>query len=151
MDKNFSLIISEDHFVRVFTENPVTKNLFISFAVLTSVLGSLGLYSIIWFERFEFDHKRTILSMLSTLTCWSVMEFLLFVESIEILRFIVGPLPGHLCFAQQVFRSRILNDIILQYDANIICRYLCIFVLKNPAGLSDEFWTFLICIIIRSF
>ena len=151
MEVNQTLFLGQDHFAKVFTEHPIARSLFIIFAIFTSVFGSLGLYSIIWFERFGSDHKRTILNMLSTLICWPAIEFLIFVETVEIIRFVIGPLPERLCFAQQVFRSRIFKDVIIQFDANIICRYICIFVLKNPAGLNDEFWSCFICFFIRSF
>ncbi len=47
------------------------------------LLGPLALYSIIWFERFGSDEKRTLLNMLFSMICWTCIGFCLCIQVID--------------------------------------------------------------------
>ena len=140
---------SPDFFVHLFNDHAIPMYTFLAFAILSTLLCPLALYSVIWFERFGSDSKRTLLNMLASLGCWSIIEFIIFVEIPEIWRHFNGPLNSIFCFFHQTNRSRIYNDMLLQIDAMAIVRYFCIFWLKNPTGINDEFWIVFINLFIK--
>ena len=135
-----STTLNEDYFAVLFNENHASRYFFLTFAIITTLLGPLTLYCVIWFERFGSDQKRTLINMLPAVGCWSAVEFLILVQIPEIFRYIYGPLNPTVCLVHLFFRSRIYCDLLLQLDAAAIVRYVSIFWLKNPAGLRDEFW-----------
>ena len=140
MQKINNISTSYDYFAGLFNENAISRYSFLAFGIFSSLLGPLALYCVIWFERFGSDSKRTLLNMLASLGCWSLIEFIIFVEIPEIIRHFIGPFNPLFCFFHQTNRSRIYNDILLQLDTIPIIRYMSIFWLKNPAGINDEFW-----------
>ena len=58
------------------------------------------LYSIIWYEKYGSDKKRTLLNMYATIYCWAAIEFAVLVQILETIRFMVGPLPVMVKHAQ---------------------------------------------------
>jgi hypothetical protein len=91
------------------------------------------------------------LNMLVTSFCWSGIVWFLVVQSLEILRFTVGPLPDPLCFAQFAFKQIIHLQTVMICDAITVVRYVYLFVLKNTSGFKDEFWFLFINIWIIAF
>ena len=98
------------------------------------------MYGIIWYERYGTDLKRILVNMLVTSICWSGIVWFLIVQSLEILRFTVGPFPEPLCLAQLAVKQIIHLQIILTCDAITVVRYVYLFVLKNTSGFQDDFW-----------
>jgi hypothetical protein len=72
--------------------------------------------------------------------CWIAIEYNLFIQSIEIIRNIFGPLSPTFCFMKTVYRNSLTKQAMLFMDAIAIIRYLFIFWLKNPAAFRNEFW-----------
>ena len=140
---------SFDYFSHLFIGNAMPRYSFLSFAILSVLLCPFALYCVIWFEKFGSDSKRTLLNMLASQGCWSLIEFVYFIEIPEILRHFSGPFNPFFCFFQQINRSRIYNDLLLQLDAMALIRYMSIFWLKNPAGINDEFWIVVINLFIK--
>ena len=149
MKKFYNSSASSDYFAHLFSDHLTSMYIFLAFAILSTMVCPLALYCVIWFERFGSDSKRTLLNMLASLGCWSLIEFIIFVEIPEILRHFIGPLNSILCFFLQTDRSRIYNDLLLQLDAMAIVRYISIFWLKNPAGINDDFWIVFINLFIK--
>ena len=108
------------------------------------------LYSIIWFEKFGSDKKRTILNMFASLFCWECIKFMLLVQTTETFRFLYGPLPHFVCYIQLIIRSSTVVNFMLYMDASIVARYIFIFRLKNPVAFHDNFWLLFLCIWIQS-
>ena len=146
-----SAVPNEDYFTALFNENHVSRLCFLAFAILTTLIGPFVLYCVIWYEKFGSDNKRTLINMLATLSCWTVIEILLAVEIPEIFRYVYGPLNPTFCHIHQFLRSRLYSDLLLQLDAVAIVRYISIFWLKNPAGLKDEFWIVFLNLFLKTF
>jgi len=129
----------------------VFKTVFILSTILCIILALAGFYSIIWFERFGSDKKRTVLNKLISSTCYVGMFANGFVQSLYAFRFAYGPLPPLLCFWLCLSKRTVINVAFLLLDSISILRYTFIFWLKNPAAFKDEFWctyTNLLCILI---
>lgn len=92
-----------DFFAGLTSPKPIrTLSLVISGSV--TVIVPIFLYSIVWFERFGSDKKRTILNMVTSYGTWTGIEYLTIIQSSEIIRYVVGPMPPSLCFFTRVFR-----------------------------------------------
>ena len=111
---------------------------FCSFVLI--IVGIPGFYSIIWFEKYGSNKKRTILNKLVAVGCWNAIQFCLFIQIPEMIRFMNGPQPIWLCFIKQILRSAIFTQILFILDAIAIAKYIYVFCLKNPAGFQDSFW-----------
>ena len=141
---NFSTNSSTDFFEGIF-ENRWSKVVFIAFAILIiPIVLSLN-YSIIWYEKYGQDLKRTIVNRIFSSICWTVIEFTLLVSILDLARyFFFGPLPKLFCWSQVIVKSGIILKLMLLQTGLIISRYVCIFWLKNPAAFHDDFWSFFI-------
>ena len=92
------------------------------------------------FEHFGSDLKRTILNKFVTSACFSGIQFVVFGQSLNILRYFIGPLPNLVCFVKTVLVQSVLIQILIFADGIVVARYLYIFVLKNPFAFQDDFW-----------
>ena len=127
------------------------KNIGLIFSCLGIITSPLVLQSIIWFERYGNDNKRTLLNMFVSMYCWVVIEFVFFVQILETARFFIGPLPAFVCQLHAYFRGTLGNVLLLYKNASIITRYIFIFWLKNPAAFNNEFWCRMISIWVHIF
>ena len=129
----------EDSLVSLMENHP-EKIFCLFFSIVTIIVAPPLLYSIIWFERFGSDAKRTLLDMLLARNCWILIVALYFSHTLDIIRFSYGPLYNTLCGFQNIFKSSIFCMTILNADAIQIARYIYIFKLKNPTAFHDDFW-----------
>jgi len=109
------------------------------------------LYSIIWYEKYGTDNRRTILNLLISSLCWILIEVSFTIQLTELFRLIYGPFPKSFCFLKTVIRGTFTNQVLLYIDAIAIVRYILIFWLKNPSAFKDEFWCNFISSWIRVF
>ena len=137
------VLIEEDSYPSL-TENHYEKIICLIFSIFTLVVAPPLLYSIIWFERFGSDAKRSLLDMLLARNCWILISFFFFSHTLDMIRYIYGPLGKILCGFQNIFKSSIFCMIILNADAIQIARYIYIFKLKNPVAFHDDFWCCLV-------
>ncbi len=86
------------------------------------IVGPIVLYSIIWFERFGSDKKRTLLNMLFSMTCWTALTFIICIQVPETFRYVYGPLPGVVCFTHLFLRYTLASMFMLLIDALTITR-----------------------------
>ena len=128
-----------DSFPSLTYNNPV-KIICIIFSTFTIIVAPPLLYSIIWFERYGSDQKRSLLDMLLARNCWIIIFALYFSHTLDIARYSYGPLSKIFCGFQNIFKSSIFCMIILNADAIQMARYIYIFKLKNPVGFHDDFW-----------
>ena len=92
-----------DFFAGLTAPKPIrTLSLMISGSV--SLIIPIFLYSIIWFERYGSDKKRTILNIVTSYGTWTGIEYLTIIQSAEIIRYMTGSMPASLCFFVRVFR-----------------------------------------------
>jgi len=112
----------------------------LTFAIACIVICTPLLYSIIWYEKFGSDKKRTLINKLVAMNCWNTIGYLIFVQTVEIVRFMRGPLPLIICGIQNVLKFSIALSIIFNADATLLANYGYIFWLKNPAAFHDDFW-----------
>jgi hypothetical protein len=122
------------------TESSPLQIFSLAIAISCTLICTPLFYCIIWFEKFGSDKKRTLINKLLTMNCWNAMGYLIFVQTIEIFRFICGPLPLIICNVKNVLKFATMNSFILNTDAAIFANYAYIFWLKNPAAFHDEFW-----------
>ena len=71
---NTSIALEVDFFSFTTDQNPERITCLV-ISCLGIILGPLVLYSIIWFERFGSDKKRTLLNMIFSMTCWIFIAF----------------------------------------------------------------------------
>jgi hypothetical protein len=98
-------------------------------------------YSIIWYEKFGSDKKRTVLNKLVGSVCWCIIFAYVFIQIPELIRYCFGPLPTFVCYLNLVIKNTLSIQLMLTFDAISILRYIFIFWLKNPYSFCDDFWT----------
>jgi hypothetical protein len=87
---------SGDFFAGVF-ENRPSKIIFMTFTFVAIPVVLLLLYSIIWYERFGLDAKRTIVNKLTSSFCWTGIQFVILVNIPDLGRYIFGPYSTNFC------------------------------------------------------
>ena len=133
--------LTDDDYFDVLRENNLYKTVCVSLSVLIMVTLLTLIYGIIWFERFGSDKKRTLINMLVSSACWTVIECGILLQVPDIIHFMIGPLPETVCYFQAILRSTFASDFLLYFDAIIVVRFVYIFCLKNLANFRDEFWS----------
>jgi hypothetical protein len=129
-----------DDYFHVLRENNLYKMICVSLSVLIMVILLPLIYGVIWFERFGSDKKRTLLNMLVSSACWTVILCGIMLQVPDIVHIVIGPLPATVCFFQAVLRSAFASEFLFYFDAIVVVRFVYIFCLKNPANVCDEFW-----------
>jgi hypothetical protein len=131
-------------------ENNIFKTISVIFATLATPVCIVLLYGLIWFEKFGTDCRSTLANKFLSSTCWSLI-YTLIVCSLDIIRYVFGPLPKMVCFFAVVARNAVQTQVVLFYNAILITRYVYIFLIKNPGGVDDGFWCRFISISIVGF
>ena len=142
---------SDLDFYHALTDNNVSRIVCLVLSIASIVIGIPHLYSLIWFEKFGSDKKRTILNMFVSQLGFALIGFLAVIQISETVRYIYGPLPYTVCYFQHAARNSFIWVFLLVLDANTATRYAFIFWLKNPAAFNDEFWCQLITFWIYGF
>ena len=141
---------SNDYF-EFLMENSFIRISSIATCSMNVIVVPLLLYSIIWFDKFGSDKKRTILNMLVSVICWTGIEFNFIIQATEIIRFLYGPLPELYCSLKSILRLAYVTQVFLFFDGIACMRYIFIFFLKNPAAFRDDFWCLFISIWVKAF
>jgi len=116
------------------------KYVFIVATILCIITTVPGFYSVVWFEKFGSDKRRTVFNKLLSSMCYVGMFANVFVQGLFVLRFVYGPLPNIVCFWLCLSKRVTINFGFLVLDSISVVRYIFIFWLKNPAAFNDEFW-----------
>ena len=122
------------------TSNSISKNFSLIFAILTSIIIPFFLCSIVWYEKYGSDQRRTLVNKFASCGCWCAIEYLLFPQVADIIRYFHGPLPKYFCLFVRITKSAIFLQMFFYFDLIILSRYAYVFWLKNPAGFNDDFW-----------
>jgi len=104
------------------------------------LLGPPFLYSIVWFEKYGSDEKRTLLNRLVSKNCLNGISFLILTQIPEVVRYTYGPLPDLICRVHMICKTSHVWIFWFNIDVIIITRYYFIIWLKNPSAFQDEFW-----------
>ena len=131
---------TNDYFSQLF-ENRSSKIIGVILTWLSICVYIPLLYSIIYYEKFGSDKKRTVLNKLVSSICWCGIYYNLLSQVPEMICYCFGPLPPFICYLHFVIKNIIAIQVILFYDSITILRYLFIFWLKNPSNFCDNFWT----------
>jgi hypothetical protein len=140
ISENCSISGSETDFFSGIFENRPSKFVAVAFSGLVGLFLLPLVYSIIWYERFGSDNKRTLINKLVASLCWTCFEWYFSIQMIDMFRYIFGPLPHFVCVAQLHLKNAIFTQQMLFINGIIISRYIFIFWLKNPAAFQDDFW-----------
>ena len=100
---------SNDFFSGLFEDRPI-KTIGVVSAVASGFVYIPMFVGIVWFERFGSDKKRTILNKLVSSICYLGIFYLIVLQPLEKLRYILGPLPVPVCVAHFV----LYNSLIVQ-------------------------------------
>ena len=131
---------SDLNFYASLTDDKTSLTVCLTFAISVSIVVPIFLYGIIWYDRCGTDNKRTLLNKFTSLACWAGIEYLVFVQTSENVRYLFGPLPTKFCFFARIIRSVIFTEMLLFVDLIVLSKYFYIFWIKNPAGFDDGFW-----------
>lgn len=71
---------------------------------------------------------------------WLTVIALPIMQGMTIIRYLVGPLPGPICFFQMAFMNTVKWQSLLLFDFILLSRYVMIIWLKNPASIDDDYW-----------
>jgi hypothetical protein len=122
-------------------ENRMSKIISLLFAEFGAVTCCCISYSIIWYEMFGSDHKRTLINRLTVYIWCCPLFWKIFVQQVDVLRYIFGPAPKFICHFNYFLKLYLSFQAILLLDVIVVARYVFIFCLKNPAGFNVEFWS----------
>ena len=98
----------EDVFETLDANNPY-KLIAVTFSIFSIIFVTPAFYSIIWYEHFGSDKKRTIINKLVSSICLNAIEWNLATQTIFVARFIYGPLPAAACVWLFILRKAIIN------------------------------------------
>ena len=132
-------------------ENRTSKIITLVLSPILLTMSALLAYGIIWFEHFGTDNKRTLMNKLISHGLWAVIFQLPIITMSDMVRYIFGPLPKHICFLQVIVKNSLLTQSLIFIDSVMMARYSLIFWVKNPSALNDDFWSRLICIWVYGF
>ena len=145
--RNLNVSHSENIFDGVY-EIRVSKviAIFISFVNIT--VFSPAIYFMIWYEKFESNHTRSLVNQFVSSSCWAALIFNFLVVTGEIAIALKGPICSLYCYLHTILKVALTIQYSWQAISISVIKYLYIFVWKNPSGQHDEFWCFYINILI---
>ena len=120
-----------------------------SFAITPIYLAAFVL--IIRYEQSCSDLRRVFTNRMVSSACWSSITWLIVGHVPELIRLLMGSYPASICRIHFVLKNAALLQVVLFYDAMVVVRYLLIFVMKNPFGFQNEFWSFFVNVSVVTF
>ncbi len=148
---NFSPPVDPNNCFELLDSSNSYKHISIVLSALSTLLCIPAFYSIIWFEKFDSDHYRTIINRIVSSMSWNGIVWFILVQNLFTIRFAVGPLPSWICFGQFIAQKVIITNFMMLLNATTFLRYVFVFWLKNPGAFNDEFWHIFINIWVVSF
>ena len=139
-----------DFFAGIFHNRPA-KVASVILCITRSIILIPMVYGIIWYEKYGSNQKCTLINKLVSSLCWSCFEWFIAIQTVDMFRYVFGPLSSTACLTVNNLRFVIYKQQMLLMDAIIIIRYIYIFWLKNVAAFNDDFWHIVINIWIVGF
>jgi len=134
-------------------ENRPSKIFCVIFSLVTAPLVALLFFGIAWYERFGSDRRRTLINKLLSSQCWSVIQYFLLSQSLDVLVYIIGTLPEPLCLLQLIYKNALKTQVILFIDMGLFIQYMFmsqafaeIRHFRKCLGNSGNAWCFLNCL-----
>ena len=122
-------------------EMRVPKVLGIFISVVNIVFTSPVIYFLIWYEKFESNHARSLVNQFVSSGCWTAFIYNVLGQTFEIgIALNKGPVSPVLCYPHAMLKIVLGMQYTWQAVSISVVKYLYIFVLKNPSGLHDDFW-----------
>ena len=143
-------LINNDYFWPIY-EDHWYKTVFMTITLIFLPINTALLSGIIWYERYGIDAKRTIVNKLFSFGCWTAIQFICLVIIPDLIRYNSGPWPEMICWLHLIVKNLIGSQFLLILTATIVMRYICIFLMKNPTGFQDDFWSLFLNIWIVAF
>ena len=147
---NCSPELTNDYFCPIFDDHWY-KTLFMTITFISIPINTALLSGIIWYERYGIEAKRTIVNKLFSSGCWTAIQFICLIIIPDLVRYSSGPWPDTICWLQLIVKNSIGSQFVLILTATIVMRYICIFLLNNPTGFQDDFWSLFLNIWIVAF
>ena len=102
----------DEDFFNVLAENGTSRNVTLAVSIICQLIIPPGLLSIIIYEKFGSDKKRTFANKMTSSICWSGLAWGLLVHIPWIFRIILGRFSATTCFLMMLFRTAITNQVI---------------------------------------
>lgn len=138
--------MTETDFFTFASESSLTRTVSLVISTIVVALFPAFLVLVIKYERSL--HRRTILNYLACDFCAVFVFAFVVVQTIETVRFTIGPLPHVLCYLQTVLRGGCVYSFYLIVNSQAIMKYVLIFIWKSPFGFQDDFWYFFIRLLV---
>ena len=101
---------NDEDFFHVLAENGTSRNLTLAMSIVSQLVIPPGLLSIIIYEKYGSDKRRTFANKMTSSICWSGLAWGLLVHTPWIFRIILGHFGATSCFLMMMFRSVITNQ-----------------------------------------
>jgi hypothetical protein len=137
---------SELDFYQEYFELRPSLVLFLLYSALTIPITISLLSYIIWFEHNGPDSRRNLINRLVSPICAVSIFYIVFPQSIDFLRYFYGPYPHLLCYFNLFIKNILVVMSLFFFTFITLSRYVSIFILKNPLGYYEDFWSRFICL-----
>jgi hypothetical protein len=134
-----------DFYQGYFQKRPSLFLFLIYSVIINAITLSLFLY-IIWFEHNGPDARRNLINRLVSPICVVSIVYIIFPQSMDFLRFFHGPFPHLLCYFNLFIKNTLVLMTLFFFTFITLSRYVSIFILKNPLGYYEDFWSRFICL-----
>jgi hypothetical protein len=119
-------------------------------SVANIAIISPAIYFLIWYEKCESNHTRSLINLFVSAGCWTALVYNILAQTIEVIIAFKGAVGPLFCYLHLLLKNVLTIQYTWQATTMIIIKYLYIYVLKNPSGRNDDFWCFFINILIMS-
>ena len=86
------------------------------------------------------------MNRLVSLICLELAKWLVLCQSVDIIRYIVGPFSVTFCNLHNILKLAARIQLLLLFNCMQITKYVFVFYLRNPSAVTEEFWSLSICI-----
>ena len=149
MRKEFpSFSNATEHIFEGVYEIRASKVIGIIISVANIAIISPAIYFLIWYEKFETNHARSLVNQFVSSGCWTALIYNVLGQTFEIGLALKGPVSPVFCYLHAMLKIVLGMQYTWQAISISVVKYLYIFVLKNPSGNYDDFWCFFVNILI---
>ena len=143
--------IEYDFFAEMYSNTGLKQATVVTF-FLSTFLGLMLMFGIIWYERNGNHRYRTVINQLFSTLSWIVVWYTLLVYIPDGIRYLTGPLNETYCDVHNFLKNFLFAAAMLALDCIALLRHAFIFKLSNFAVINDDLIaTFLnICILCAS-
>lgn len=105
-----TLLDTEDFF-HILAENSTSRNVTLFISVVLQLMIPPGLFSIILYERYGSDKRRTFANKMVASICWSGLAWGVLVHIPWIFRIMLGHFSSTTCFTMMLFRAVVTSQV----------------------------------------